>query len=159
MQTAGRLWDHAVSTPKHETKNSLEVGVFRPVDDRVDGAVEDDNHSKPWDDWFAWWYQKSGCIGCKTRDEATHHVEEILGDLHLPLVEARLPLELSGAAGGGYSRNVGHFNPLPHHLLRVAGDVSVDLDVTHEQDNQWDGVNEGRPQQTKEFAIHVCAVY
>ena len=27
----------------HETKNSLEVGVFRPVDDRVDGAVEDDN--------------------------------------------------------------------------------------------------------------------
>ena len=34
-----------IPTPEHVTEHLLEVRVFQPVDDGVDGAVEDDESS------------------------------------------------------------------------------------------------------------------
>ena len=77
-----------VSTPEHVTEHLLEVRVFHPVDDGVDGAVEDDDRPSPWDDRITGRYHQSNEEGSQTGNKGAHHKEEILGDLYLSLAEA-----------------------------------------------------------------------
>ena len=58
---------------------------------------------------------------------------------------------MSAAGVGGIGSSL-HLDSLPHHLLHVACDVAVDLEVTDEQDDERNWVDESRSQQTEGIA-------